>query len=237
MGIAAISSPIIQISERDKWLGWHPDTFIQRLQGNPTAKLARWLHTTVDTAIQEIYTADLVQLKLVSRWRIEHPTSGVVRRLRSYAIQQKKRHVRYSRRADFPSKAADTDAVGHWRKQARTPLFKSKRARALADLLDVRMHLQSHFNTHFTAKKLETFVDTAAGRRAVAKIVRKAKADRVGVAMADVNVCGAVQPYNDEMDSSRSFSASHCANIRFLTTECTNNRRSPTCSLRSSPST
>lgn len=196
MGIAAISSPIIQIGERDKWLGWHPDTFIGRLQANPTARLAQWLHTTVDAAIKEIYVADLVKLKLVSRWRIERPTSDAVRRLRIYAIQQKKRHFRVSRRADFRDDATNTDTVIHWRKQARMPLFRSKRARALADLLDVRMHLRSHFKGCLTAKKLKEFVDSGVGRRTVAKVVRKAKADRVGVAMADMTVCGAVQPYN-----------------------------------------
>ena len=39
-------------------------------------------------------------------------------------------------------------------------------------------------------------METGAGRRTAARIVRKAKADRVGVAMADVTVCGGVQPYN-----------------------------------------
>ena len=196
MGIAAISSPIIQIRERDMWLGWHPETFVQRVQSKPTAKLAIWLHTIVDTAIKEIYAADFVQLKLVSRWRIKHPTLNVIRNLRDYAAQQKKRHVRFSRRADFQSKETDMGAAGYWRRQARTPLFKSKRAQALAELLGVRMQLHSHFGTQYTAQRLEAFVDTHAGRKAIAKIARKAKADRVGIAMADISVCGAVQPYN-----------------------------------------
>ena len=196
MGIAAISSPIIQISDRDKWLGWHPDAFIGRVQANPTAKLARWLHTTVDTAIREIYVADLVELKLVSRWRIERPNTDVVRQLRIYAAQQKKRHFSDSTRADFRDEVTKTQTLTHWRKQARTPLFRSKRASALADLLDVRLQLRSHFKGNLTAEKLQEFVGTGTGRRIVARVLRKAKATRVGVAMADVNVCGGVQPYN-----------------------------------------
>ena len=196
MGIAAISSPIIQIRDRDMWLGWHPEIFLKRVQNNPTVDLAKWLHTTVDTAIQEIYTADLVQLKLVSRWRIKHPSVDVIRNLRDYAIQQKKRHDQVSRRADFKSNATDLGAAGYWRRQARTPLFTSKRAHALAELLGLRMQLHAHFGMEYTAQMLATFVDTTAGRKALARIVRKAKADRVGIAMADISVCGAVQPYN-----------------------------------------
>ena len=51
MGIASIASPIIQISQRDKWLGWHPEAFIKRLKDEPSTKLARWLATTVDAAV------------------------------------------------------------------------------------------------------------------------------------------------------------------------------------------
>lgn len=196
MGIAAISSPIIQIGDRDKWLGWHPDTFINRVQVNPTPRLARWLHTTLDAAIREIYVADLIGLGLVTRWRINHPSLEAVNRLRVYATQQKKRHLKVASRIDFKDDATNAHSVIHWRGQARTPLFRSKRAKALADLLDVRLQIRAHFKENLTAERLKEFASSGAGRRAIAKILRKAKADRVGVAMADVTVCGGVQPYN-----------------------------------------
>ncbi len=196
MGIASISSPIIQISERDKWLGWHPESFIERLKNEPSARLARWLATTIDTAVAETYTADFVREGLITRWFLNNPKEELVRKLRSYSTQQKKRHHRYSRRSDFRSKAEDVSSVSHWREQACTPLYKSKRAVALADLLEMRLCLQRHFDGRFSAAKLRALTETATGRRIIAKIVRKAKADRVGVAMADITVCGAVQPYN-----------------------------------------
>src|SRR5690606_25000103 len=46
MGIGALSSPIMQIRERDLWIGWHPEPFIERVRSAPTRQLARWL---VDT--------------------------------------------------------------------------------------------------------------------------------------------------------------------------------------------
>ena len=197
IGIFAISSPIIQISERDRWIGWHPETFVEHARNNPTAKLARWLVNTVDDAIEEIYKADFIREKLITRWRISHPTHDDVQRLREYAKRQKKRHQRYSHKSDFQQrKGDDTSKASHWVKQARTPLFRSKRAQSLADLLDVRLQLQTHIGKPYTAKKLEKFASTGLGRRIIGKVVRKAKADRVGVAMADITVCGAVQPYN-----------------------------------------
>jgi hypothetical protein len=85
----------------------------------------------------------------------------------------------------------------HWEAQARNPLFRSKRALELAALLAVRKVLRQHFGDTPSRDGLRGLVDDRAGREAVAKIVRKAKADRVGTAIADLTVCGAVPPYNE----------------------------------------
>ncbi len=197
MGIASLSSPVIQISERDKWIGWHPATFLERIQTHPTAKLARWLASTVDQAVDEVYKADLLRDKLITRWRLEHPTEDTIRRLRAYALTQKKRHLRYARRSDFKKNGKeDQQRRSYWIRQARTPLFRSKRASSLADLLDIRTQLQHHFGSKFSASNLKSLSETNKGRRLIGKVVRKAKGDRVGVAMADITACGAIQPYN-----------------------------------------
>lgn len=197
MGIAAVCSPIIQIRERDRWIGWHPDSFLDYVRKNPSAKLAHWLVDTVDVAIDEIYKADFIKENLITRWRLKHPTDKDVQRLRSHAVEQRKRHLRYGRRSDF-SKGGSDAAKGraYWVRQACTPLFRSKRASALADLLEIRANLKRHFDSKLSAAKLIGLTETCEGRRLLAKVVRKAKSDRVGVAMADISVCGAIQPYN-----------------------------------------
>src|SRR5204862_3597783 len=40
------------------------------------------------------------------------------------------------------------------------------------------------------------FASSGQGSDAIRVILKKAKADRVGIAVADITVCGAVQPYN-----------------------------------------
>ena len=196
MGIASLCSPIIQIGERDRWLGWHPESFLERVRSKPTARLAHWIVSIVDSAIEEIYVADFVKDKLISRWAIAHPNKKSIENLRDYAARQKKRHQQYSKHSDFKQSSSDEYGVKHWRQRAHTPLFKSKRSHLLADLLELRVHLDAHFDGRYSANKLRELAETAGGRRAIRKVVRKAKADRVGIAMADINVCGAVQPYN-----------------------------------------
>jgi len=67
MGIGALSSPIMQIRERDSWIGWHPDIFLAHVRTAPTRAIAKWLVDTVDQAIAEIYVDDLLEDDVLSR--------------------------------------------------------------------------------------------------------------------------------------------------------------------------
>ena len=58
------------------------------------------------------------------------------------------------------------------------------------------MVLQQHLSTPPTSAQVRSLLDTAAGRKVVKDVLRKAKADRVGIALADITVCGAVAPYS-----------------------------------------
>jgi len=58
------------------------------------------------------------------------------------------------------------------------------------------MVLKRAFGKTPTASKLSRLVVTAAGCNAIRKVLKKARADRIGIAVADISVCGAVQPYN-----------------------------------------
>jgi len=76
-------------------------------------------------------------------------------------------------------------------------LFRSKRALELAQMLRVRMTLARIFGKKPTKAGLVKLAESREGRDAIARVLRKAKADRVGNAMADLTVCGAVPPYNE----------------------------------------
>lgn len=83
-----------------------------------------------------------------------------------------------------------------WEKQAMTPLFLSKREQELSNLFSIRITLNDLMGEKPTAAKMKEFVESREGRLALAKLIRKAKADRVGTVMADLTICGAIPPYN-----------------------------------------
>jgi hypothetical protein len=196
MGIGALSSPIMQIRERDSWIGWHPDMFLERVRREPTCELARWLVDTLDAAIAEIYVADLLEDKILSARDLAQPSAAALDRLLKEGVEQRRLHHRHTRARDLKAKRADLSGDEYWVARARTHLFRSKRALALATYLRARAVLNEAFGDKPTAKKLAALAATGYGSDAIRRALKKAKADRVGIAVADITVCGAVQPYN-----------------------------------------
>ncbi|MBI1916464.1 MAG: DUF4338 domain-containing protein [Planctomycetes bacterium] len=198
VGIAALSSAAVAVTARDEKIGWTSDAVVEELMERPTAKLAAWLQRIVDGAIDEIYKVDLFEDEILSARELSRPSADVVARLDKEGRQQRKEHHRFMGSGEYKkSEPANDLGEEHWEAQARSALFRSKRALELANLLSVRRVLRQYFGDPPSKNMLVQFVSSREGRDAVAKIVRKAKADRVGTAIADLTVCGAVPPYNE----------------------------------------
>jgi len=196
VGIGALASPIVQIRERDVWIGWHPDTFLAHITEEPTSAMAKWLVRVVDTAIAEIYFGDFLEDGILTSRHLVEPDDLVVNRLLQESVHQRRLHHRFARSQDLKSARSDLPGEEHWILRARTHLFRSKRALALASYLQARALLSTQFGGQPTGEKLRSLLATGQGRDVVRKLLKKAKGDRVGIAVADISVCGAVQPYN-----------------------------------------
>ena len=197
-GIAALSSAAVAVTVRDEKIGWTADSVIEEMRERPTARLATWLRKTVDDAVDEIYKVDLLEDKILRLRDLERPTDEMLRVLREEGKRRRREHHRFMESGAYKkAEPADSLPEEHWEAQARWPLFRSKRALELANLLSVRMALRRLSAGAPSRAALTELVGDGAGRDAVAKIVRKAKADRVGTAMADLTICGAVPPYNE----------------------------------------
>lgn len=197
MGIGAISSPVVQIRERDLWIGWHPSAFLDHVGKEPSDRIARWMMRVVDAALDEVFTRDFVESGVIKPGAFHKPTGLVIDRLRREGERERKKHHRFAQAHEHKKpNGKDSRDTALWENRARSHLFRSKRAYALAEFLGVRAVLQRHFGSKPTAKKLRALLNDPKGVRAILRVLRKAKADRVGILMADISVCGAVQPYN-----------------------------------------
>lgn len=195
IGIAALSSAIVQIRERDDWIGWQPETFLARLAAEPTARMGQWIVARLERGLSELHLTDLIQDGLYWPTLWDSPTADAIDRLVKEAQARRRDHHRFVRQSDFKSRAGKADAAT-WELRAETDLFRSKRCLALADLLRARAALRPFLWPRPTAEGLRTALADPQGRRAIAGILRRAKAESVGTEIADLAVCGAVAPYN-----------------------------------------
>lgn len=191
MGIAELSSVVIRQRERDHWIGWEPDCVMAKLR-EPSSKDADWLHRSLDTAVNEILVDDLLERGLITKDDLDRPRETQIRKLREWGEEQAAKHQMVSGSLDTRAMQAN----GEWRRIAETHLYRSKRAKALAKLLNIRRVFQKNGFGENSSAVLSSALGEKEFRKAVGRLVRHVKATHVGINMMELSVCGAVAPYN-----------------------------------------
>jgi hypothetical protein len=158
-----------------------------------------WLLRLIEDGIAEIYQDDLLdpETNPLSRKAIANPNNVVIEWLETQARQHRNEHNRLADPGEHKRNASNVDHWNHdkWVTQAESPLYRSKRAETFAMLLRARAVLQEA-GPPLTPSKLQSLLESPKGRQAVQTLIRRAKSERVGVAIADISVCGAVAPYS-----------------------------------------
>lgn len=192
IGIAALGSSIVQIGERDRWIGWRTDEFLAQLDADPSLRAARWVARRLDQGLAELHLEDLIRdgLYWPSLWTT--PDQAAIAALTEEAHRRRSDHHQFVRRQDFKRL---TDAT-QWVARAESDLYRSKRCLALAGLLRARLALAPHLEPRPSRTGLKRALEDRSGRRAIAEVLRRARGEAVGTVIADLTVCGSVAPYN-----------------------------------------
>lgn len=191
IGLAAISSPIVQIAERDSWMQWDTKQFVAMVDADPSDKVARWLAHRIKIQRSEIHVDDLLRDDVLQPNDLKEPTQDVVARLRADAERHRAKHHRGGPIRDIRN--IETDA---WVDRAETHLFRSKRSALLAETLEIQGLLGTYLGPKPTAAALRRALADPKAKIQVGRLVRRARGERVGTVIADLTVCGAIAPYN-----------------------------------------
>lgn len=212
IGIVGLANAVFQLSCRDTWIGWTTPALVSRLLSAPTfwpsfrsAALA-----CLRDAREAIRRDDLF------REAGGHGDDlSFAARLRQLADEQshlRKKHLRAEHKGEgvAATRAVARLATGErdWVAQSALPLFKRKRAGALADILFAEYHLE-RTSRRPAALAGKVVLDTSPGReprlvwadedlgRAIAMALREIKKNGVATRLLDVNVCGATPVYRE----------------------------------------
>ena len=193
IGIAALGSSIVQMKQRDIWIGWDGSTFIESIRKNPDPKWLNWISNSLQKLLSEIYLQDLLDEDAISKTDLKSPSEEVINRLLEISREAREGHRLYPKTAEHKKNGIGPQ---DWEKKAQSLLFRSKRAGTLANLLQAKYRLlEAGFNVD-DPQSLIRVLKSKAGRSAVTEILRRIKATHVGINMMDIMVCGAVPPYN-----------------------------------------
>ncbi|GAA1137775.1 hypothetical protein GCM10009651_22280 [Microbacterium natoriense] len=190
IGLAAISSPVVQITERDQWIGWNTDTFLDTARNQPSVALATWFRDRVQAQLDEIYVEDLLEDGVIDPTDLTDPSPEVVALLRADAERHRQKHHR------TPLREVRKIGQDPWVERARSPLFRSKRSAALAEALEAATVVNTRFPDGASADDITAALDDSTVRTQIRRLIRRARGERVGTVIADLTVCGAVAPYN-----------------------------------------
>lgn len=202
IGIGGLSSSIVQIRERDDWIGWQFESFWEDVNENPPVDLGVWLVRIVEKAINDVYTSDFHEeiyegKVLLEPKALRQSSREDISRLKLYGENQRQLHYRLTNSGELKrSKSKKSNESVNWEERAKTHLFRSKRALLLAEMLESKLVLKRFLSQAPSTVEVKALISDREGKHAIKKILRKAKADRVGIAMADISVCGAIPPYN-----------------------------------------
>jgi Domain of unknown function (DUF4338) len=196
IGIASLASSVVQQSTRDRWIGWDARSVVERFtSAQKPKKSVQWLLSQLDGFIRAVYLKDLLRDNLLTRADIRKPSPDVIAKL----LKDSDKAIRHHRLYPNPTMHKNSSGTSRngWIERAESSLFRSKRTKQLATMLSIRQLFQKiELHPEIPVTEWRKLLESSRFRQAVGQIARMVKAERVGINMMDIAICGAVAPYN-----------------------------------------
>ncbi|MCS3757485.1 DUF4338 domain-containing protein [Salinibacter ruber] len=218
IGIGAISSAVMQLTPRDREIGWSPIALAQpsrlkeyvrsELDEEPTEQLLQetrkrefesvfgpdtWevvqaFLDQLDQAINYLYIDDFLSEGILNASDLSEPSTDCLE-----SIEKRRQEVKNA------SSNQSFTATDDYEKDAKSSLYTRKRATVLKRVLDAKCTLQNFIRENSGAPDQELrnlIVSKGSVRRALKMALRSVKKRRMAGLM-DITTCGAVSPYNE----------------------------------------
>lgn len=197
IGIAALGSSVAQQTVRDEMLGWSQGGLSGQIEVD-----SKWYEKTKKRLLGSIKYSDLINktFSIVRRddseqgknirikgKEIDSPSDETIKNLNELSLFfMDLHHAGEKGKKKINEKNLRFNKT--WNEQSKLPLFKSKRCRALKIILDIDL------KTIKENGKKNTYQIPAAEYK---KLLRQVKAEKVGIDLMDIIICGAIPPYNE----------------------------------------
>lgn len=211
MALISLENAPIRVQQRDDHLGWTLESFVKHRLGVTFDQLADPARVgSVDPATARAAFEHLLECMaravgeldltgLCTPEECERPSGGLLEKLASAAAESaSERDSALARwRAGDEGGDAERSEFGNISREAEDALYRRKRADALGRFLSARVRLRELLDAPNFHTVWPAFLLSAAGGGAVRSALVAAKSRHVGTSILELNVCGAVPPYNE----------------------------------------
>ncbi len=194
MGIASLENCTVQITSRDDYLGWTLAGFIKRIETETEEGKRRAFLKLLDYLQSGIEGIDYSEL--CTQEVVDHPTQEDIAQLAVIAIDAEEKRKALLRSDDPEETETERSDLGKISKDAEKALYRKKRAEQLAKYLSAKIVIDEFLNLGSIDERSIDFCNSDTGSTAIYTALVSQKSKHIGSSMMELNVCGAVPPYN-----------------------------------------
>ena len=195
MGIASLENAAVQITCRDNTIGWNQKAFIDKLSQLSSVearsefeRLLSYLEDGIGGIdYQDLCTAATVVYPTYEDIQMLLDEAAIAEQARQNLLREAQEEIVEEERSELGSISLDTENA----------LYRRKRAEQLARLLSAKKAITDLYTSADFDSQWLNFSKSEAGNSAVRSALIAQKTKHIGSSMMELNVCGAIPPYNE----------------------------------------
>ncbi len=194
MGIASLENCALKIFDRDVYIGWDYKCFYDKMSQIKSEDQARTLYASLLSLLD--YGFETIDYSnLCKKSDLENPTEELIEKLEKIAYQSESERQERLKQLDNEEENRDLGKTAAT--VSRDALFKRKRAEQMADFLRAKRTILNFLSPKVFSAFWESWdkVQGLPGSVKIALMIQKNK--HIGSSMLELNVCGAIPPYNE----------------------------------------
>lgn len=199
MGIASLENTAVQITCRDDYIGWNISSYVDSLKAKASSEWARKSFSKLlgflEDGISGIDFDDLCSSNDIIK-----PSDEIIQSLQYIATsseEERQELLKAYHGSDAEAAFEEKSELGSISKEIEQALYKRKRADQLGKLLIAKKSLSDILSSKKFEELWQPFCDSDNGRSVLRTALIAQKTKHIGSSMMELNVCGAIPPYNE----------------------------------------
>ena len=195
MGIASLENCAVQITCRDDFIGWNQKAYIEKMLKNDSIAARQSFSTLLGYISDGISGIDYSEL--CTHATIDNPTDEDIQALQDIAVdaeQKRQQLLKDSLESEIEEEKSELGSIS---KETEKALYHRKRAEQLAKLLNAKKVITDLCNSELFDELWKDFCKGEVGNSVIRTALVAQKTKHIGSSMMELNVCGAIPPYNE----------------------------------------